>query len=539
MDVRIDLNALDLAIFAAYLALTVLLGFLVGGEARKSAAHYFMGDRRLPWYVVATSMVSTVVSTEYFIAQVGGGYSQGLVIAAFSWNAWIVYTLLIWIFLPYYMRTGLYTMPEFLERRYNTASRYIFSAFLCAGYTASIIAGALFAGGVALENMFGMDIRLSILLLGALTGAYTIYGGLKSAAWTDFMQMAVILLGGLLVPVLGLMKVGGLVALIAEYPQKFQVFHPPAHPLFPWTGVFTSFLSVGIWYNCTSQHIVQRCLSARDEWHARMGVVSAGFLHLIAPLLFVVPGIIAFDLFPHLARPDHAYLMLVKSLVPTGLRGLILAAMTAALMSTLSAVVNSTSTLLTLDLYKKLRKPEPTDRQQVHFGRWSGTVILAAGMAIAAYYASLQESFLFVLIQDVFAYIAPPFAVVFSAGILWRRANGAGALATIVLGFPFICLLQFVLFPRLEWLRPYGNYLHRAVISWAFCMVVMIAASLATKAPPLERTQGIIWNLRYARLPKHLQAVYGGWKDFRLWWVVFVSMALAIYGFFLWFRLQH
>jgi SSS family solute:Na+ symporter len=539
LNSRVELNGLDFGIFAAYILLSVVIGFLAGRGARRDAKDYFLGDKGLPWYVVGTSMVATVVSSEHFIAQVGAGYSQGIVIAAFGWNAWIVYTLLIWIFLPYYMRTGLYTMPEFLERRYNSACRYIFAGFLALGYIASIIAGALFAGGIALETMFGLNIYWGIVVLGLLTGAYTIYGGLRSAAWTDFMQMGVLLTGGILVPVLGLSKVGGLFHLARELPGKFQVFHSPHHELFPYTGVFTSFLSVGIWYNCTSQHLVQRCLAAKDEWHARMGVVGAGFLHIVTPMLFVVPGIIAFKMFPHLERPDAAYLMLVKSLIPGGLRGLILAAIAAALMSSLSSMINSTSTVLTMDLYKKLWRPKASEHELVRFGQWSGFFVLIGGIAIALYYSTLKASFLFVLIQNVFAYIAPPFAVIFTLGILWRRATTKAALTTICLGFPFTLFLQYVLFERLPWLHPYSNYLHRALISWVFCMIVMIGTSLATAAPQCEKVDSIIWSPQYALLPQKLQAIYGGWKDFRIWWLIFVTIVLTIYGFFLWFRFQH
>src|SRR6266498_532833 len=180
----VSLNALDLTVAVLYFAVTIVVGFAVGRTKKRTSDDYFMGGRNLPWYVVAASMVATVIATEHFVAQVGAAYARGIVIAAFGWNAWIVYTLLIWIFLPYYMRTGLYTMPEFLERRYNPAARYLFA-------------------------MFGMDLVWAIVLLGLLTGAYTIYGGLKSAAWTDFMQMGVLLIGGILVPVIGLSKVGG------------------------------------------------------------------------------------------------------------------------------------------------------------------------------------------------------------------------------------------------------------------------------------------------------------------------------------------
>src|SRR6185295_1826522 len=222
-------------------------------------------------------------------------------------------------------------------------------------------------------------IRWGIIFFAVTTGAYTIYGGMKSSAWTDFMQMMVLLFAGILLPILALQKTGGLFQLAHEMPEKFDIFLPMTHPRFPVTGVFTGFLTVGLWYTCASQHIVQRVLSAKDEWHARMGVVSAGFLHIITPFFFVVPGIVAFKLFPNIERPDQAYLTLVKTFVPTGLKGLILAGLSAALMSTVSTVVNSTSTLLTFDIYKKL-KPDVTEAQQIRFGRWSSTAVVMLGV---------------------------------------------------------------------------------------------------------------------------------------------------------------
>lgn len=537
---QVNLNALDIVVAVLYFAVTVVVGFYVARRNRNTSNDYFMGGRNLPWYVVATSMVATVIATQNFVAQVGASYARGIVVAAFGWNAWIVYTLLIWIFLPYYMRTGLFTMPEFLERRYNSAMRYIFALFLAIGYIASVIAGALYAGGLIIQNMFGLNIFVAIFLLGIVTGAYTIYGGLISAAWTDFLQMTVLCLAGLLVPVLGLIKVGGFSHLIATVPHKFFLYKPPTDNLFPATGVFTGFLSIGIWYNCTSQHIVQRCLAAKNEWSARMGVVGAGFLHLVTPFLFVIPGIIAYLLFPHMNRPDDAYVVMVKNLVPRGFRGLILAGMAAALMSTLSAMINSTSTILTLDLYKKLRRVNATESEQVHFGKWSGTFVLAAGIAAACYYTVMKGWFLFVIIQDVFAYIAPPFAVVFTLGILWRRANGKAALVTVLAGFPFSIFLQDFLFTHISWLRPYDCYLHRALISWAFCMVVMIVVSLSTAAPAAVHTEGIIWRPRYAMLPAAESAHYRGWKDYRIWYFAFVAAALSIYALLFWFQfLRH
>jgi solute:Na+ symporter, SSS family len=537
MPEQVNLNAIDYAVLGAYLIATVALGIWVSRRGINTTRDYFLGGRSIPWFVVGASIVATDISSEHFIANVGAAYQYGMVVAAPSWNTWIIYSLLIWVFLPYYFRSGISTMPEFLERRYSVACRRIFAVFLIVGYVGGIIGGSLYAGGIALESIFGLNLYYGCVLFAFATGAYTIYGGLKSAAWTDFMQMLLLLAAGLLVPILAVAHAGSLRPLVHEFPEKFQIFLPPTHKPFPFTGVFTGFLTAGIWYSCTSQHIVQRVLSAKDEWHARMGVVAAGFLHIITPAFFVLPGIAAFKLFPHLERPDQAYLMLVKTLVPTGLKGLILAGLSAALMSTLSSVVNSTSTLLTIDIYKQI-KPQAGEAAQVRFGRLTSAIVLILGVAIAFVYASSTTP-LFVKVQNLFFYIAPPFAVVFTLGILWRRANATAALTTIVSGFIFTWLLDTWIFPNTPWLSPYNTYLHRALIAWFFCMAAMIITSLVTAPPPKEKTDGIIWSRAYAALPAAEQARYSGWKDFRIWWLLFVSIILSIFAFFIWRRIQH
>ena len=532
------INAYDYAVLFAYLAATVALGFWVSRGGMKTSKDYFLGGRTLPWYVVGGSMVATDISSEHFIANTGAAYKYGVVVAAGAWNTWLVYSLLIWIFLPYYFRTGLTTMPEFLARRYNATCRYAFAAVLIAGYIIAIIGGTLYSGGLALESIFGIDFNYGLALFAITTAIYTVYGGLKSAAWTDFMQMVLLLLAGILVPVIALRHAGSLGPLVEAQPEKFQVFHPPTHKPFPFTGVFTGFLTVGIWYSCTSQHIVQRVLSAKDEWHARMGVVSAGLLRIITPLFFVLPGLAAIKLFPELERPDQAYLALVTTYVPTGLKGLILAGLAAALMSTLSTVVNATSSLLTLDLYKQVKR-DATEEQQLRFGRWSSVAVFVVGVLVALVFAANPDTPLFIKMQDVFFYLAPPFAVIFSLGILWRRANGTAAITTIVTGFLFTLVLDVWLFPGIALLAPYNTYLHRALLAWVFCMTVMIVTSLLTAPPPREKTEGIIWTPRYAALPAAEAQRYSGWKDFRLWWVIFVGIVLCIYTYFIWRRIQH
>src|SRR3954463_1006926 len=267
---HVTLNSLDLAVFVVYLFQALGLGILVSIGRKKTTRGYFLGGKTLPWFVIASSMLASDVSSEHFIANAGIGYTYGIVAATASWNCWIIYTFFIWFFLPYYVRTNLYTIPEFLERRYSTICRYIFSAALLAGYIGAILSGTLYAGGLAFERMLGpfihrgffadshVQIVTGIVFFACLTGAYTIYGGLRSAAWTDFMQIIILGAGGVLVPILGLIalrKTGGVPSFAPDQPQKFQVFLPVTHEKFPSTGVFTGFLPVGIWSTCTSQHM--------------------------------------------------------------------------------------------------------------------------------------------------------------------------------------------------------------------------------------------------------------------------------------------
>jgi SSS family solute:Na+ symporter len=548
--VNSSLHFLDLAVFVVYMVATVALGFWVARKGKNTAQGYFLGNKTIPWFVIGSSMVAADISSEQFISNTSAAYKFGIVPAAGDWNAWIIYSLLILIFLPYYIRTRIYTMPEFLERRYNSACRYVFAIASIAGFVAAINAGALYSGGLMLDSFFGDDLAKFmpktslfgapispviwyIVFFAVTTGVYTIYGGLKSAAWTDFMQIIVLLVAGFLVPVLALRHAGDLSAFIRENPERFQMFKPPTHKVFPVTGVFTGFLSVGIWYSCTSQHIVQRVLAAKDEWNARVGVVCAGFLHIIMPFFFIVPGIIAFKLYPNLANSDEAYLILVKQLIPTGLKGLLLAGMAAALMSHVSAVLNSASTILTIDLYKKLTKREVTEAQQVRFGRWSGAVVLLVSIGFAIYFTTTKTT-LFEKIQTVFFFIAPPFAVIFTLGVLWRRANAIAAITTIVAGFAF----SWALF-RYQLLGDYNTFNHRALVAWIFCMAVMITTSLATAPPPREKTDGIIWNKSFLTLPPDEQQKYRGFKDWRVWWGIFVGIVLSIYAFFIWYRIRH
>src|SRR6478735_6312488 len=264
MNGHVSLHFVDILIFAVYMIGIVAIGFWVARKGKNTAQGYFLGNKTIPWFVIGTSMVAADISSEQFISNVGGAYKHGIVLAAGDWNAWIIYSLLILVFLPYYVRTGIYTMPEFLERRYNPACRYIFAVASIVGFVAAINAGALYSGGIMLDSFFRdglaqhlpdlsrwfphvqrMPAIIYIIFFAVTTGLYTIYGGLKSAAWTDLLQMVILLVAGFLVPVLALKHINGLPQFITDNNEHFQVFKPVTHHPFPVTGVFTGFLSVG------------------------------------------------------------------------------------------------------------------------------------------------------------------------------------------------------------------------------------------------------------------------------------------------------
>jgi SSS family solute:Na+ symporter len=530
--------SLDLVLFLAYIAFTLALGFWVARKRTTSAEDYFLAADRLPWYAIGGSIIAANISTEHFIGMVGAAYAAGLVLAQWEWGNWLTFSALIWIFLPYYLRGGIYTMPEFLERRYNRACRYIFAVASLVLWIISQMAVVMLAGGKVMEGMFSVPAFLSIVGLALLAGSYTIYGGLISVAWTDFLQFIVLMGGGMLVAVAGLHRVGGIHQLMATSPEKFKLIYPITDPNYPWFGVFTLFLSVGIWYNCTNQFIVQRCLGGKSEWDARMGVVFAGFMKILLPLIIVIPGIVAARIFPNLADPDMAYPLLTKELIPAGLGGIVMAAIASGLLSHLSSVLNSSSTVFTMDLYKPLWAPEASGEHLVRVGRWSGVIIMAFATLLAVWFSRGQHM-VFTLIQNVGAWIAAPISVIFLAGVLWKRATAAAATTVLIFGFPYTWIVENIFFRYVPLLEPFNNWLNRTFLVWITCLILMIGVSLMTPAPNVRQIEGMIWSPRYARLPESEAERNRGIRNLALWWGLFVGGIALLYVYLIWFQIQH
>ena len=429
------LAPLDLTIIGVYFLIVFCIGLYFARKERTST-DYFLASRDIGWFFIGASLFVSNISTEHFIGLSGTGASSGLAVGHFEWLACLMLLILGWVFVPFYLRTNVFTMPEFLERRFNRQCAVYLAGISIIAYIFTKISVQLYAASVVLERIAGWSLVKTAIVLVIATGIYTIAGGLAAVIYTDTVQTLILITGAVALTVIGLHRVGGLEHLRTMVPESyFHMIKPASDPNFPWTGIFFGAPILGIWYWCTDQVIVQRVLSARDEGHAKAGTIFAGFLKILPVFMLVLPGIIAFALFPdQLAnKPDYAYPTLVLNLLPTGLVGLVMAALLAAVMGAMSSVFNSASTLVTLDFYKKIR-PLASEAQLVNFGRVATGFMVLLGLLWVPF-IHLISSQLYIYLQSVQAYISPPIAACFVLGILWPRLNGQGAISSLLTGF--------------------------------------------------------------------------------------------------------
>ena len=371
------LTGIDIAIIAVYFVVIFAIGFYFARKERTST-DYFLASRNVGWFAIGASLFVSNISTEHFIGLAGSGASSGLAVGSFEWLACLILLVLGWVFVPFYLRSNVFTMPEFLERRFSRSCAVYLAGISILAYVFTKISVHLYAAAIVLERVVGWSPLTAAVILVIATGIYTIAGGLAAVIYTDLVQTLILIVGAVILTVIGMHQVGGFAGLRAALPASyFHMVKPMSDPDFPWTGIFFGAPILGIWYWCTDQVIVQRVLSAKDEGHAKAATIFAGFLKILPVFMLVLPGLIAValyrDLFkfgPHgeVLNGDIAYPTLIINLLPTGLVGVMIAALLAALMGAMSSVFNSASTLVTLDFYKKI-KPDASEKQLVGFGR--------------------------------------------------------------------------------------------------------------------------------------------------------------------------
>ncbi len=494
-----NMSFIDYSIILVYIFIVLMIGFYWRRRTRNSE-EYFLAGRKVGWIAIGASLFATNISSEHFLGLAGTGSKSGLAVGHFEWLACLILLLLGWVFAPFYIRSGVFTMPEFLERRYNSASRYYLSVVSIISYILTKISISLYAGGILLKAVVGWDMYTSAIVIVLITGFYTILGGLSAVIYTDLFQMFILIIGSVTLTLIGLNQAGGWENLVANTPSDFwNMFKPISHPDFPWTGIIFGAPILGIWYWCTDQYIVQRVLSAKNLHNAQSGTIFAGFLKILPVFILVLPGIIAFNLFG--VSGDQAYPELVKRLLPTGLRGLVIAGLLAALMSSLSAMFNSTSTLVTIDLYKKI-KPDADEKSVVRFGRFTTAMMVLLGLLWIPFIGLLSDDRMYVYLQSVQAYISPPIAAVFLLGLFWKRVNGKGAIGALLIGF-VLGTIRLILeinykMNSLEngFLKSIAsiNFLHYAIILFVISILVLIVLSLLTEKPSEKQLEGLIFD---------------------------------------------
>ncbi len=529
------MTTLDLVILFAYFGVVFGIGAYFFQRAKTSKS-YFLADRSVGWLAVGASLFASNISSEHFIGLAGSGASSGLAVGSFEWLACFMCMILAWVFVPFYLRSGVYTMPEFLERRYGPACRWYLTTVSVIAYVVTKISVSLYAGALVLRAVAGWDFYTSATVMVIGTGVYTIFGGLAAVIYTELLQAVILILGAATLTILALDHAGGMAALRAAVPADFfHMIKPTSDAAFPWTGIFFGAPILGVWYWCTDQMIVQRVLGAKSESHARGGAILCGALKILPVFILVLPGLAARALWPEI-NGDDAYPTLVVRLLPPGITGFMVAALMAALMSSLAATFNSASTLVTFDVYRKV-VPMATESQLVHAGRIVTVVMVALSMLWVPFIKYLSAE-VYIYLQSVQAYISPPIAAVFLIGVMWPRANRQGAIAALLAGavlgaarfiFELNKAASFVTSSSLLTTLVSVNFLHFAILIFVVSSMILVGVSLATQPESMAKLRG----LTFATLEQSYRPVETRARA-QFNWNVFATLALATFVIGLW-----
>lgn len=497
------LDLLDWVSIGIYFA--ILLGIVVWVVRKKQAntEDYFLAGRNIGWFVVGASIFASNIGSEHVVGLAGAGAGNKLPMLIYEIQAWVV-LLLGWVFLPFYARSGVFTMPEFLEKRFDARSRWILSVFSIIAYVLTKISVTIYAGGVVVSALLGIDFWTGAIATVILTGIYTVVGGMRAVVYTETLQAIILVIGAGALTYIGLEHVGGWSSMKQTLePGYLNMWRSASDPEFPWPALFITSTIVGVWYWCTDQYIVQRTLTARNIKEGRRGTIFGALLKLLPVFLFLIPGVIALTLKMrgelHYDTPDQAFPMLMSNLLPSGLRGLVAAGLLAALMSSLASVFNSVSTLFTVDIYQKLR-PNTPQKKLVRTGQIATVIVVIIGIVWIPIMANIS-GVLYEYLQKVQSYIAPPIVAVFLMGIFHKRINGQGAFVTLVVGF-IVGAFRIVLELTKDSLDPNGllfkmgdmNFLTFGAWFFLFCILLTITVSLLTKAPTEEKVKNLTFG---------------------------------------------
>jgi SSS family solute:Na+ symporter len=515
------LNAVDWAVIGGYF-LVLLVVVVAVTRRHQTTTDYFLAGRNVGFFAIGASIFASNIGSEHVVGLAGQGASTGLAMAHYELHAWIV-VLLAWVFVPFYYQSKVFTMPEFLERRFGPRPRWILSLVSLAAYVLTKVSVTVYAGALVfstlLPDTFGSPQNafwFGAIATVVLTGIYTIAGGLRAVLYTDAVQALILMIGSVSIAWYGLDRLGGwneLQVFASENVAQYALWRPLSDPDFPWLGILIASPIVGIWYWCTDQYIVQRTLAAKDLGTARRGALFGAFLKVWPVLIFLIPGLVgaalnAKGLLVIPAGPDgvlsgdQVFPTMVTALLPEGLRGLVVAGMMAALMSSLSSIFNSTATLFTVDVYEKLR-PGASEFQLVTVGRLATLVVVVLGLAWIPVMPMISKGGLYQYLQSVQGYLAPPITAVFLLGLFNSRINNRGAVWGLGLGFVLgmtkLLIQAFFGAGKIEapaMLAAIGdfNFLYFSGVLFLICIITIVVASSTAAPPDRQRIKGLTFD---------------------------------------------
>ncbi|MEJ6725727.1 MAG: sodium/sugar symporter [Emcibacteraceae bacterium] len=479
-----SLSGIDIAIFIAYVIGLIIVASYVSREKaghEKNTKDYFLAGNSLTWWAIGASLIAANISAEQIIGMSGSGYAVGLGIASYEWLAAIILMIVGKYFLPIFLKHGIYTMPQYLERRYNRDVKLVLAVFWISVYIFVNLTSVLWLGSLAINTVADVDIVYGLIFLGAFAGAYSLYGGLKAVAFTDIIQVVLLIIGGLYLSYITLNMIGngagvveGFISLTEKAPEKFDMILSKDNPFYKDLPGITALIGA-VWvlhfsYWGFNQYIIQRALAAKSIKEAQKGIAFAAILKLIMPIIVVLPGIAAAVLNPGLENPDQAYPQLM-TLMPVGMMGLVFAALVAAIVSSLGSMTNSISTIFTMDIYIHYR-PNETQRHYVTIGRMVSFISLIIAMICAKpLLGNFDQAFQYV--QDFTSFFTPGIVVIFLLGMFWKRTTPTGALAAAI--GSFVTSLAF----KISW--PELPFLDRMNFVFFICLILAVSASLWVK----------------------------------------------------------
>jgi solute:Na+ symporter, SSS family len=515
------MTPLDWFIIAAYFVMLASIAWW-SSRRQQTTADYFLAGRNIGWFVVGCSLLASNIGSEHIVGLAGNGATNGMAMAHWELHAWIM-LMLGWVFVPFYYRSGVFTMPEFLERRFNSSARWTLSIVSLIAYVFTKVSVTVYAGAVVFmallpdtfgspENAFWIGAFTTVVL----TGIYTVVGGLRAVVYTEVAQTGLLLFGSVFITFFGLSMLGGwgeLKAVLGENPQQFALWRPLSDPDFPWLGVMIASPIIGIWYWCTDQYIVQRTLAAKSLRDARRGAIFGGFLKVLPVFVFLIPGMIGYALYRkglmHIPTGadgslvgDGVFPSMVATLLPTGLRGIVVAGLLSALMSSLASLFNSCATLFTVDIYSKIR-PGRSERELVRVGRFATGIVVILGVVWIPVMKLVSGGGLYQYLQSVQGYLAPPITATFLLGLFFTRINSRGAMCGLVGGFVLGMLkltLQAMagggLLGTDGFLYDFATFNFLYYSGWLFLIsiVLVVFGSFTAPPPPAAQIAGLTYR---------------------------------------------